>query len=257
MKEVYPNWITGEGIFATLQNYDVPWKDKNLALPLDLDYYGNYSGDKIISPLLHSYAELSVPLTDMAQERIAQALLAVYLENWSKLYATLHFEYNPINNYDMTETMSNTTTYQHGKVITHSDLGTITTSGQSTRTPELTHTMTPNVSDTVTHTIAGFNSSTYVDSTKDASVRTGTETSKDTGTDTTSANTNQTVNKTLTDKDSGKDINGYVHRLTRNGNIGVTTSQQMIQSERDLWLWNYFRGTVYPDIDRILTLPIY
>ena len=44
--------------------------------------------------------------------------------------------------------------------------------------------------------------------------------------------------------------------LTRSGNIGVTTSQQMIASERELWQWNYF-NVVFHDIDSVLCLPIY
>ena len=45
--------------------------------------------------------------------------------------------------------------------------------------------------------------------------------------------------------------------LTRKGNIGVTTSQQMIQSQRDLLLWDYFYKVVFPDLDNFLTLQIY
>lgn len=45
--------------------------------------------------------------------------------------------------------------------------------------------------------------------------------------------------------------------LERSGNIGVTTSQQMLRSEIDLWMWDFFREVVFPDIDRILTLGTY
>lgn len=46
------------------------------------------------------------------------------------------------------------------------------------------------------------------------------------------------------------------HELTRHGNIGVTTSQQMAESEIALRQYNFFEG-VYKDIDKILALPIY
>ena len=45
--------------------------------------------------------------------------------------------------------------------------------------------------------------------------------------------------------------------LTRSGNIGVTTSQQMIQSERELYIWNFFLDVVFPDLDKIFTLKCY
>ena len=44
--------------------------------------------------------------------------------------------------------------------------------------------------------------------------------------------------------------------LTRSGNIGVTTSQQMLQSEIELRKWLYYQS-VFNDIDSILTLSIY
>ena len=44
--------------------------------------------------------------------------------------------------------------------------------------------------------------------------------------------------------------------LTRSGNIGITTSQQMLSSEIELRKWIYYRG-VFDDIDTILTLSIY
>lgn len=46
------------------------------------------------------------------------------------------------------------------------------------------------------------------------------------------------------------------HHLTRSGNIGVTTSQQMLESELDLRQWIYFEN-VMKDIDSLLTLNIY
>lgn len=46
------------------------------------------------------------------------------------------------------------------------------------------------------------------------------------------------------------------HLLSRKGNIGVTTTQQLLQSELDLWQWNFLEQ-IFNDIDEILTVPIY
>lgn len=51
-------------------------------------------------------------------------------------------------------------------------------------------------------------------------------------------------------------LNDNVRELTRKGNIGVTTSQQMIESELELREYNFIE-TIYSDIDSILTLKIY
>ena len=56
--------------------------------------------------------------------------------------------------------------------------------------------------------------------------------------------------------DNGTRNNTHVRELTRKGNIGVTTSQQMITAERDLWVWDFFK-TVFKDVDSVLTVPIF
>lgn len=44
--------------------------------------------------------------------------------------------------------------------------------------------------------------------------------------------------------------------LTRSGNIGVMSSQSLVSSEREVWLWDYFKQ-VFSDIDSVLTLNLY
>ena len=86
---------------------------------------------------------------------------------------------------------------------------------------------------------------------------TGTNTVTQTGTDTNTYNTTDTDTGTQNEADGGQDTHTRNYHLTRSGNIGVTTSQQMIESERSLWLWNFFRDVVFPDIDHVLTIQIY
>lgn len=50
--------------------------------------------------------------------------------------------------------------------------------------------------------------------------------------------------------------NDNERKLTRKGNIGVTTSQQMLQSEFELRKNNFY-NIMYTDIDTLLTLSIY
>lgn len=50
--------------------------------------------------------------------------------------------------------------------------------------------------------------------------------------------------------------NDNVRKLTRSGNVGVTTSQQMIQSEIDLRKWVFY-GNIMSDVDRMITLSVY
>ena len=70
-------------------------------------------------------------------------------------------------------------------------------------------------------------------------------------------NTSDTDTGTQTQAESGMDTQTRNYTLRRHGNIGVTTSQQMLESERNVWLWNFFRDIVFPDVDRVLSIPIY
>ena len=47
-----------------------------------------------------------------------------------------------------------------------------------------------------------------------------------------------------------------VETTARSGNIGVTTTQAMLESERSVWMWNFF-DQIYKDIDSVLALPFY
>lgn len=46
------------------------------------------------------------------------------------------------------------------------------------------------------------------------------------------------------------------NELNRHGNIGVTTSAQMISENIELWKWKYFKE-IFKDIDSILTTGVY
>ena len=289
LNDVFPGWLSGGGIFSTLQMFPVPWKVENISSALDMEYHGNVSGDKIISPL----AEKTL---------IATSILSVFGVSWGKQYETLSLEYNPIENYRMTERMTNDTTItEYGKTttrtddLTHSKTGTETDdiSETDTRTDNLNHkktgtetstnnfvdTTTPNFTKSIDNKVYGFNSLEGIKSDEQVGKETGTNTFDHTGTEnknydlsdtdtgtqtvvkgganTTTFNTTDTDNGTQTFLDGGSDTNTRNYEMTRSGNIGVTTSQQMIESERAVWMWNFFHDVVFPDIDRVLTIQIY
>lgn len=345
LNDVFPDWLTGGGIFSTLQTFPVPWQDENISGALDLEYHGNVSGDKIISPLVEK-VKAGDTLTESEKTLLATSIIAVCGINWGKQWETLSFDYNPIENYRMVENMTDDETInEYGKTstrtdnlthhktgteivdidgtetrtdnLTHAKTGTETSdideidtrtdnlthakTGTETRTNNLTDTTTPNLTTNTENTVHGFNSSAGVTSDEQTGTQTGTNTvthtgteqrqynlsetdmgtqttvkdvvnettfntsETDTGTQTTGTdatnettfNTSETDTGTQLNVDGGSDTTTRNYELTRSGNIGVTTSQQMIKSERTLWIWNFFRNVVFPDIDRVLTLQIY
>lgn len=241
LNDVFPEWLSGGGIFSTLQSFPVPWKDKNISGALDLEYHGNVSGDKIISPLVEKI-KTGGTLSEAEKTLIATSILSVCGVNWGKQWETLSFEYSPIENYRMVELMTNDETVKtYGKSVTRTDNLSHTKTG--------TETDTPNLSSNSANTVHGFNSTNGVPTDEREETQTGTEERR--------YNTTDADTGTQTISDGGTDTEKRNYSLTRSGNIGVTTSQQMIESERSLWMWNFFHDVVFPDIDRVLTLQIY
>lgn len=226
LNDVYPEWIT-KGIFSYLNALEVPWKNDITGNELDINYHGSRSGHKIIGSLIENFLENNV-VSDENKITIAQAIYTMYIKNWNALYKTLSLEYNPIENYSMVET-ENIQDSHNGKI-------------ESNSTDTNTNTENTVVNDIANNQLWGFNSTDSVNSDKQIG-------------DTT-RNVDGSVNSTHKNTDTEtKDITSD-RTLKRSGNIGVTTSQQMIESERQLWLWNFFES-VFSDIDKILVLKIY
>ena len=146
-----------------------------------------------------------------------------YQINWKKLYDTTVLEYNPIENYDRMEDWTDTDdeTSTSARDNTRNTTNTV----KSTSTNEIMNSV--NVTDQNTAFNAGLTDHakqiTDGDTTENGSI-TNTETGKDTE--------NENVNGGRTGRHTKT---GRAH-----GNIGVTTSQQMIQSERDLVVFNLY-----------------
>ena len=195
------------GIFAAISGiYDAPWVGTWDAQTLDTTYYYMVSGDKTPSAFVDRITKNSVGVD--VWSIAAKIIVARYGTKWGKLWDTLTAQYNPIHNYDMTETSTDTTNNSGDDVQqTRQRSG-----GQGN--------------------IYAFNSRSPVPSTYTGGTGVG-----------------ETVTQ------HGHNIS-VAHNLTRSGNIGVMTTQQMLQSERDLWMWDYI-AIVFADVDSVLACAVY
>lgn len=231
--DVFGDVMTDGGIFSKLNLLDVPWTNDVDAVTLDLDYFYNTSGQKNVSPLVRRFLNGADTITDAQKVTLVNVIYKMYIKNWNKEYEVLGFEYDPISNYDSTEHES----IENKNATTKANTGTQSTSGNQT--------VSSTTSGSGKNNVYGFNSATAVDDSTSSDSATNSKTSTD--------STTRTDN--LSESQSGS---GTVERsLTRKGNIGVTTSQQMIQSEIDLWKWKFFYDIVFPDLDEILTTMTY
>lgn len=144
---------------------------------------------------------------------------------WERYKAAIELEYNPIENYDRNEYSK----FTHGKSTAHTGTITDTPSGTITDTPS--GTITDSVDSTIEQQRAADNSSTFEPMDKEInSGKTNERTYTGYKEERSYQNYHEERTFNNTDTDSGDDItDSRIH-----GNIGVTTSQQMLISELDL-----------------------
>lgn len=133
-------------------------------------------------------------------------LTKIYSDRFIKSVNALLSDYNPIENYNSTETES----------IEISGTNSTTSENSTTATGETT----TNTTGETTETLSPYDSENFNNNSKNNSsgITTENSSSSDNSTNTMSGTSSQTNARTL----------------KRSGNIGVTTSQQMIQSEIEL-----------------------
>lgn len=204
-----------------------------LTLPTGMDK------DALIQLIISEAAELE---TAYPHPEIFKNVLSAWSKAnkvpWERMWAAENEEYNPIHNYNrmetVSETVAGTSTINNSVDTVHGEDSTETSSGSSDS--EATSSSSGNDSGTNINQKAGFNSP-EVFSNNDKTTTTGTaETSGNSSTtNTTTANT--TRKNSVTDNETGKtetDNTSTVSRTsTTQGNIGVTTTQQMLTSEME------------------------
>lgn len=121
---------------------------------------------------------------------------------WERMYNALQIEYNPLENYDRTEEWSENGSHDNSKTLNN------TTSATGKNTSQ----------DDTKHYVTGYNDSREVLQSHDNSNGTSSSTSNATGSG--------------TEAESGTHNDSRTGRI--HGNIGVTTSQQMLKAEFDL-----------------------
>ena len=150
-------------------------------------------------------------------------------DKWVK---AINIEYDPLYNYDRTERSTDTHEGDYEKN------GKDKNSGSDTRTNDLTMTndLKTENDTTITHKEKAYNDSSFVPTTEDV---TDGEI-KDTGTVKNTGTMTDAYGRILDSNEKGKDKYKDIHESRMYGNIGVTTSQQMLQSELDIARWNMY-----------------
>lgn len=191
-----------------VQNIDI---FEGLTVPADIDR------DTLIEWILHRSAPFEVTYPDATYMRFAVGTWSkVHQKTFQKWVDALNIKYDPLNNYDRTEESTDTgmEARSRGK---KNDSSAISSNTDQTNTDS-----------DVTNQVAPYDSASWNNSDKST-----------TGT-TTSTNGSSLQSLQAGEKEQENALDSRSHKLRAFGNIGVTTSQQMLQSELDVDAWNLY-----------------
>lgn len=189
---------------------------------------GALSQSDFIDYLLFRFG--SAVLVDYDASTLATLTRIWHLSNnykFAGIAATMRFDYDPISNYDRTETE---TTQRTPNLTNTETRNTLTTDGGTTTTQG---SVTDSQTADSTGSVAPFDSATFANAQKSATTAGGTSTDSQTVTH----GKTQADTGTVTHNETGTDTTGRQSHVS--GNIGVTTTQDMIRQEREIINFNF------------------
>lgn len=199
-------------------------------------------------------------------ERVKEEVTAWYAANAYKyqgLQKSTELEYNPIENYSMTEKGTDTTNGGGMDINSYGERTITDHEGQREDENVLGQKVTdvnfPQYQDTSTTSVSPYDTNTYTQKEQQVYIH---GTHKDTTTEQshTDKYTKGSVESTSTENEREdtfeKEHHDVTeHELTRSGNVGVTTSQQMLASEREIVDFSIYL-TIAKEIMKILCVRV-
>lgn len=217
------------------------YESKNKDLFEKLTFPEGIDRDTVISNILLRGGEFEVIYSD--PEFIYNSC-SVFTIKWKRTFEkwlnALNTEYDPLYNYDRHEEWTDTGTESKNGSTSDTESRSDSMNTSITRNRSVTDTTTNTGSETNENKKSAFDSSDYSPYTKDeissTNSTTGSTTTSDTdnGTDTNNGKTERS-GSTSENRNTGGTHTGHLY-----GNIGVTTSQQMLQAELNIARWNLY-----------------
>lgn len=169
-----------------------------------------------------------------------QKSIYVWSKKWYRTFdkwvKALAIEYSPLENYDRFEDYTDS----RDRTESANDDTTInSTASQSTSGNYSENSTGKTIDDGETETkVSAYDSTSYQP--KEKTTNNNTQTSNNTTTGNNSGTINSSDNTTNSGTHTGNEHEGFTHKGRLHGNIGVTTSQQMLQSELEIAEWNLY-----------------
>lgn len=186
---------------------------------IDNDYY-NYQFNQRI--LRKGYNNTEVEQVELIQKNVKFTLIK-YNYKYKTLFATTNLVYNPIWNVDGTEERKRESSKESSDTDTFNNTDTLTKGGSDTSSSTGT--------DTETKSVTTFDSDVFRDTEKTINTPNTT--------DTTIYNSSDTNRHTGTVSNAYEDSENETETVTKQGNIGVTSTQSLISQEREVALFDF------------------
>lgn len=155
---------------------------------------------------------------------------------WQHLKETTEYEYNPIWNKDGTISETRTITGNDSKTITGSN--SRNTQGSANSTGSSVKSDSRSTQNDTTESKAAYNESTMQAANK--SENSISDSNQTTVQDSANSQTTATETGSNNQSETGSNSQTETYSRTESGNIGVTMTQQMIQAERDIAIFNIY-----------------
>lgn len=221
---------------------------------LNFMYHAMHSGEKTAAHVLELAAD-GDNINNEIMRQICAAIYEKYSNKWESVWNALKLKYEPIENYAMEESET------YGEELATTE---ISKSGNNKNSKNETDNNTQNSTDTETIAgtetntaqVAAYNSNNYSNDTKNTLDFTDRKNTKENETTNTNTKNGTETNEYSDTEKVDETKKEHTRTLRRHGNIGVTTSQQMLESELKLREYNFY-NKIFADIDSEITVPVW
>lgn len=230
--------------------------DLHVPTEADLDENAEYispipvlSDSDLHMELLFQIGEMSPVYTDPELlKKMVEVWARINKPQWVQLWQTTLYKYNPIWNKDGTKTetrtLSSTGTNSGNRSGTSSDTEVLDGEVNTTASSSGTETKSGTSSQSNTHSVTGYDTNSLSPASSDSGSGTTGENNSNSSSGTGKELTDNTItrNGTTGETTSGSESLNETETFTHQeqGNIGVTTSQQMIKEQREIVTFNIY-----------------
>lgn len=246
--------LSSDGLFSAFNNpiWVNSFQD---ASELDLYLYMRY-GDRIGNKFLDKFIDSDGEVKGENLIKLANLIYSINAKKWEHLYNAYTAEYNPIENTDFIETITETNGNTRVVDTDSSNTRVLDSEGTSSGTASTTSSATSNGSNSGANNKFGFNSSTAVGDTTSSGTDSNTTTSTTTTTSSGSTTEDSTTTDTGTEDTTITDNGNHTSEHRKHGNIGVTENVTMLEHEVEFWKWSFI-DSICKDICDVIALSIY